>query len=169
MYAFLINKTTKHQEKIKKRIFYLNNLLNASTFVPIGGRIGPFLCDWWWLATKKLRKICKKQKNALSLQRFWDDESQRLGLSYGVMVALQFLVLPVLVRIRVRQLTGRSDFRIAPFCLCLVGGLATLSGHLYKSSLRGPLCVLSLLDFVCREIGLPQRILLYPKFIANLQ
>ncbi len=55
------------------------------------------------------------------MQRFWDDESQRLGLSYGVMVALQFLVLPVLVRIRVRQLTGRSDFRIAPFCLCLVG------------------------------------------------
>lgn len=38
------------------------------------------------------------------MHRFWDDESHWLGLSYGVMVALQFLVLPVLVRIRVRQL-----------------------------------------------------------------
>ena len=49
-------------------------------------------------------KICTAEKNGISLHRFWDDESHWLGLSYGVMVALQFLVLPVLVRIRVRQL-----------------------------------------------------------------
>ena len=54
------------------------------------------------------------------MQRIWDDESHLIGLSYGVMVALQFLVLPVKVRILVRQpqrrflkLFGNLSFFIA--------------------------------------------------------
>ena len=56
---------------------------------------------------KNSEKIWWFGKSALSLQRFSDEESVKLGLSYGVMVALQFLVLPVLVRVRIRQLKER--------------------------------------------------------------
>ena len=52
---------------------------------------------------KNSEKIWWFGKSALSLQRFSDEESVKLGLSYGVMVALQFLDLPVEVRILVRQ------------------------------------------------------------------
>ena len=48
-------------------------------------------------------KICRFHVLWLTLHRNWDDESWLRGLSYGVMVALQFLVLPVEVRILVRQ------------------------------------------------------------------
>ena len=52
----------------------------------------------------------------LPLHRF----SKAIGLSHGVMVALQFLVLSVEVRILVRQLTeqkGRNE-SFGPFCFC---------------------------------------------------
>ena len=54
---------------------------------------------------KICEKTCRFHVLWLTLHRNWDDESWLRGLSYGVMVALQFLVLPVEVRILVRQLT----------------------------------------------------------------
>ena len=65
---------------------------------------------------KNSEKIWWFGKSALSLQRFSDEESVKLGLSYGVMVALQFLVLPVLVRVRIRQLKERWSSALF-FCL----------------------------------------------------
>ena len=44
----------------------------------------------------------------------------RPGLSYGVMVALQFLVLPVLVRIQVRQHKQRSQALVAWLLVCFI-------------------------------------------------
>lgn len=58
---------------------------------------------------KKGQRGCENEKQCVTLQRllgaFVADgrEPGVLGLSYGVMVALQFLVLPVQVRILVRQ------------------------------------------------------------------
>ena len=40
------------------------------------------------------------------------DGSWAKGLSYGVMVALQFLVLPVLVRIQVRQQVHKTPIHL---------------------------------------------------------
>ncbi len=120
MYAFLINKTTKHKEKLKKKIFCLNNLLIASTSAPVRGWKHSFSYCWLRMPIKNSPKICTELKIVLSLQRFWDDESLRLGLSYGVMVALQFLVLPVLVRIRVRQhKRGAIQSNCSSFCMYL--------------------------------------------------
>ena len=69
-----------------------------------------------WKEIKNSEKIWWFGKSALSLQRFSDEESVKLGLSYGVMVALQFLVLPVLVRVRIRQLKERWSSALF-FCL----------------------------------------------------
>ena len=63
-----------------------------------------------------------------------DDESWLRGLSYGVMVALQFLVLPVEVRILVRQLTqsGNLQKQVSLLCFCICPpvsrGSVTLAG-----------------------------------------
>ena len=53
-------------------------------------------------SNKKLLKVCKDREKPLSLHRF--SERRHRGLSYGVMVAQQVLVLFVLVRIQVGQL-----------------------------------------------------------------
>ncbi len=64
-------------------------------------------------------KYCKIEKNFLTLQRFRETWAQ--GLSYGVMVALQFLVLPVLVRIQVRQHKERGHIhRVTSFFMLCV-------------------------------------------------
>ena len=60
---------------------------------------------------KICEKICRFHVLWLTLHRNWDDESWLRGLSYGVMVALQFLVLPVEVRILVRQLTQSGNLQ----------------------------------------------------------
>ena len=39
-------------------------------------------------------------------------------LGYGVMVTLQILVLPFLVRVRVSQQRRAQSFEVALFCLC---------------------------------------------------
>lgn len=75
------------------------------------------------------QKFAQQKKNGISLHRFWDDESHWLGLSYGVMVALQFLVLPVLVRIRVRQLEKGIASAIL-FCFHTSRCAAVRSTHL---------------------------------------
>ena len=66
-------------------------------------------------------KTCRFHVLWLTLHRNWDDESWLRGLSYGVMVALQFLVLPVEVRILVRQLTqsGNLQKQVSRFVLYL--------------------------------------------------
>lgn len=58
--------------------------------------------------SKKLAKTLAQFKNSryLCIAFGTITKSLKLGLSYGVMVALQFLVLPVLVRIQVRQHKG---------------------------------------------------------------
>ncbi len=65
-------------------------------------------------------KACRFHVLWLTLHRNWDDESWLRGLSYGVMVALQFLVLPVEVRILVRQLTqsGNLQKQVSLLCFC---------------------------------------------------
>lgn len=57
---------------------------------------------------KKSAKTLAQFKNTLYLCIAFGTKTKslKLGLSYGVMVALQFLVLPVLVRIQVRQHKG---------------------------------------------------------------
>ena len=67
-------------------------------------------------------KTCRFHVLWLTLHRNWDDESWLRGLSYGVMVALQFLVLPVEVRILVRQLTqsGNLQKQVSRF-VCMTG------------------------------------------------
>ena len=73
------------------------------------------------------------------MHRFWDDESHWLGLSYGVMVALQFLVLPVLVRIRVRQLEKRIASAIL-FLFTYVS-LCRRPKHAFMSWITGDLVI----------------------------
>ena len=57
---------------------------------------------------------CGDEENYLTLHRLLDREAAEarfevLGLAYGVMVALQILVLPVQVRILVSQLPQNLD------------------------------------------------------------
>ena len=73
------------------------------------------------------------------MHRFWDDESQWLGLSYGVMVALQFLVLPVLVRIRVRQL--EKGIASAILFLFPYVSLCRRQKHAFMSWITGDLAI----------------------------
>ena len=56
------------------------------------------------LELKLFEIICQIKKNPLSLHRFRSKAKSEWGLSYGVMVAQQVLVLFVLVRIQVGQL-----------------------------------------------------------------
>ena len=75
-------------------------------------------------------KTCRFHVLWLTLHRNWDDESWLRGLSYGVMVALQFLVLPVEVRILVRQLSAKAGFPALFLYLSPLfpGGSVTLVG-----------------------------------------
>ena len=88
---------------------------------------------------KICEKTCRFHVLWLTLHRNWDDESWLRGLSYGVMVALQFLVLPVEVRILVRQLTqsGNLLLQISRFVLYLPPFLFRVSPKIRLYSFSG--------------------------------